>query len=305
MHIDYHFASPVGIWVGSHVWRHNQDELVAIAPELEEMGYASLWIGGLGSGPGTPGSAEDLKLFRRLLEATDQMVVATGVLNTWLNPAADVTRFYRQLSSKLQARALLGFGAGHADQLDGTGQQYKKPYSAVLSYLDELDKLPEAIPRNARCIAALGPRMLRLAAERTCGAHPYLVTARYIEQARELMGPTALMAPELRAVVCEDPVVARDLARKSMHGNIVRDNYRNSFLRQGFTEESFADGGTNELVDQLVAWGNVGSIANRLTQQLKAGADHVPVQFVPKDAELPVDSWRSFAPEIPGIRRKS
>jgi probable F420-dependent oxidoreductase len=188
-------------------------------------------------------------------------------------------------------RFVLGLGVSHAKLAD----QYRRPYSALVAYLDALDAA--GVPAERRVLAALGPKTLQLSADRAAGAIPYLVTPEHTAQAREILGEAPLLAPEFKVVPETDPTRARALAREALAMYLSLPNYTNSFLRLGFTEDDLADGGSDRLVDALYAWGDEDRIRDRVNAFHEAGADHVAIQVVddgPRDG-LQREAWRRLA----------
>ncbi|MBW4715637.1 LLM class F420-dependent oxidoreductase [Saccharothrix obliqua] len=249
----------VGVWAIASEWEGRAAE----AAELERLGFRALWLGGAPD-------ASVLHLVRELLDATEELVIATGILNVWTTPAAEVNAGYRELA--WTDRFLVGVGAGHREKV---GDRYHSPYQKLVHYLDELD-----VPRDRLALAALGPRVLRLAAARTSVAHPYLVTPEQTAQARETIGAGTVLAPEQHVVLEEDPAVARAAAREGLSFYLTLENYTRNWLRGGFTEEDLLDGGSDRLVDALVAWGDAERVARRVREHHEAGADHVSVQLL-------------------------
>ncbi|RKT51630.1 LLM class F420-dependent oxidoreductase [Saccharothrix australiensis] len=248
-----------GVWALAERWEGRAEA----AAELERLGFGTLWLGGAPDGG-------VLRLVSDLLDATDRLVVATGILNVWTTPAAEVNAGYRDLA--WTDRFLVGVGAGHRERV---GEEYHGPYQKLVHYLDELD-----VPRDRLALAALGPRVLRLAAARTSVAHPYLVTPEYTARARETIGSGAVLAPEQHVVLEEDPARAREIGRANLSRYLGLSNYARNWLRSGFTEEDLSGGGSDRLVDALVAWGPVDRVARRLREHHEAGADHVSVQLL-------------------------
>lgn len=255
-----------------------------LAVGVEEAGYGTLWVGG------NPGG--DLELLERALEATTRLVLATGIVNIWKDDATDIAAAWRRIEKAQPGRLLLGIGVGHHET---DGARYTKPYQALLDYLDEL--AAAGVPPEATVIGALGPRVLAMSADRSRGAHPYLTTPRHTRQARELMGPGALLAPEHKVVLTEDPKLARDLGRKSVvHPYLSLANYANSLHRQGYTEDDLAGEASDRLIDDLVAYGPPDRILAQLREHLEAGADHVAVQVLVPRGTDPLDGFRRLAP---------
>lgn len=277
----------VGLWVFSGKWDLDAAEHREALAEVESLGYGAMWIG----------NAEgDLELVSGLLEATERLVIATGIVKVWMQDAAELAANYRNLATPHLERLLLGLGSSHAPLVEGqTGQRYSKPYSKLVSYLDELDAAAEPVPKNSRVLAALGPRTIALAGERSAGAHPYLTTPEHTAQAREILGAGPLLAPEQKVVLETDPDKARSIARDGVQMYLGLPNYLNNWRRLGFSEADFADGGSDRLIDALVAWGDVDSVVRRVTQHHEAGADHVNLQALSDAPGLPRQEWRRLA----------
>ncbi|MDJ0465513.1 TIGR03620 family F420-dependent LLM class oxidoreductase [Streptomyces sp. H27-C3] len=276
----------VGIWSSAlHASRTDDAGKEAIAEavaELEELAYGTLWIGGSPS----PDDAA------ALVAATRTVTVATGILSIWDHTAANVAARIAAIDADARGRLVLGLGVSHGPMVP----QYAKPYSAMVAYLDALDA---AAPNpGRRVLAALGPKMLKLAADRTLGAHPYLVTTEHTAEAREALGPDALLAPELTVVLDTDLDRARTTARNMLGMYLQLPNYTDNLLRLGFTESDFAGGGSVRLLDALFALGDAGHVKARTQEYLDAGADHVALQVLTADeggAGLPRAEWRELA----------
>ncbi|HEY7266988.1 MAG TPA: LLM class F420-dependent oxidoreductase [Solirubrobacterales bacterium] len=274
----------VGIWHPGRVWDDAGQELEEAAAELEELGYGAIWSGS---------ARADLERQGRMLSATSRIVVATGIVNIWLNPADELSGNFQRLNGQHPDRLLIGLGSSHAPQVEAAGITYERPVSRLRRYLDELDTMTDGIPADRRILAALGPKALSLAAERSLGAHPYLVTPEHTRAARERMGPDALLAPEQKVVLETDPATAREVARNALPIYLRLPNYTNNLKRQGFSDEDFADGGSDRLVDALVAWGETDEILRRIAAHHEGGADHVAVQVLGADG-LPRSEWRAL-----------
>jgi len=269
------------------IWRHPSGLTPAMAAEAEALGYGAIWLGGSPDG--------DLGVVDQLLDATDRIAVGTSIVNVWKDDAATVAASYHRLAAKYPDRFLLGLGIGHPEATE----EYQKPYDKLVSYLDELDDLK--VPASGRALAALGPRVLRLSAERSAGALPYLVTPEHTRQARELLGAGTLLAPEQKLVLETDPERARALGRPRVQNPYLGlTNYLASLRRLGWTDADFADGGSDALIDALAVHGDAAAIARGVTAHLEAGADHVAVQVLNPD---PLPALRELAGQLQLGRR--
>ncbi|MFC7331088.1 LLM class F420-dependent oxidoreductase [Marinactinospora rubrisoli] len=255
-------------------------EIGEAAAELEELGFGAVWLGGSSwVGDAVP-----------LVEATSRLTVATGILSIWQYEAADTAARFHEVEAAHPGRFLLGLGASHAR----LAAQYRRPYSAMVGYLDAL--AGAGVPAGRTVLAALGPRMLELARDRSGGAHPYLVTPEHTAQAREILGAGPLLAPDLKVVLTADAGTARAAARAHLHMYLALPNYTNNFRRLGFTDEDFADGGSDRLIDAVYAWGEDARIRRRAEEFHAAGADHVALQVVGADGSAPPRAeWRRLA----------
>lgn len=236
------------------------------AAEIEKLGYGAVWVGGSPAG--------DLSFVEPILEATETLHVATGIVNVWTAPADQVAESYHRIEKAHPNRFLLGIGIGHPEHTD----EYRKPYDVLVEYLDALDAAK--VPTSRRVIAALGPKVLKLAAQRSAGAHPYLTTPEHTAQAHELIGPSVYLAPEHKVVLSTDAAEARKVGRDTIDFYLNLSNYLNNWKRLGFTDEDIAKPGSDKLIDALVAHGTPEAIAARLTEHLDAGADHVTIQVL-------------------------
>jgi probable F420-dependent oxidoreductase len=247
--------------------------------DIEALGYGAIWAGG--SPPA------ELEWIDPILAATDSLQLATGIVNIWTAAAAPIAESFHRIEKAYPGRFLLGIGVGHPE----AHTEYKKPYDALAEYLDQLAE--HGVPKDRIVVAALGPQVLKLAARRSAGAHPYLTTPEHTAQARELVGPDAFIAPEHKVVLTTDVEQARAAGRKALDVYLNLANYLNSWKRLGFTDADVAKPGSDALVDAVVAYGTTEAIAARLKEHVTAGADHVPVQvltgtdkLVPALAEL-------------------
>ena len=240
------------------------------AQEIEALGYGTIWVGG--SPPA------ELSFVEPLLEPTTSLKVATGIVNIWTAPAKPVADSFHRINSAYPGRFVLGIGVGHRE----AHAEYRKPYDALVSYLDELDSY--GVPVNQRVVAALGPRVLKLSGQRSAGAHPYLTTPEHTAQAREILGSNALLLPEHKVVLTssdrEGTERARAIGRKALDIYFSLTNYVSNWKRLGFTDVDVTRPGSDRLVDAVVAYGTPEDIAMRLNEHLHAGANHVAVQVL-------------------------
>src|SRR3954452_929961 len=275
----------VGIWSWQLRRHEDEGELREAAAELEQLGYSVLWIPGGRGGPVFDAAGV-------LLRATSEVAVATGILNIWMHDPEDAAAERAQLDDAYEGRFLLGLGVSHAPLID----RYEKPLRAMRGYLDSLDAAAPPVPKEERVLAALGPRMLELARDRSAGAHPYLVPVEHTRRAREILGGGPLLAPEQGVVLDRDPDRARTIARGHLERYLALPNYSNNLRRLGFGDDDFTDGGSNRLVDAVVAWGDEADIRARTDEHRAAGADHVCIQVLgARGGGLPRAEWRSLA----------
>jgi len=281
-----------GIW-SAHLRYGDPGETAEAAAELDELGYSAIWVPDVGGD--VLGSVENL------LGATTNIGVATGILNIWMHAPAEVAARRASWTEAWQRRFTLGLGVSHAPLIDQReAGLYNKPYSKMVEYLDGLDAAADPFPAEARVLAALKPRMLRLARDRASGAHPYFVPAEHVAHAREILGPDAMIAAELAVVRDTDPTSARATARRHTATYASLPNYTNNLRDFGFGDDDFTDAGSDRLVDAIVAWGDDDAIAARVAGMRDAGADHVCVQVIRPDEDVPRDDWRALAPALLG-----
>jgi probable F420-dependent oxidoreductase len=247
---------------------------------LEQLGYGAWWVGG---SPHVP----DL---RPVLEATTTLVAATGILNVWGNEPTEVARQDAALRAEFPDRFMLGIGIGHPEATS----DYRRPLTAMRAFLDALDASETPPPATERCLAALRPKMLELARERTAGAHTYFVPVEHTRIARERLGPDKLLAPELACVVETDPERARRVARGYAELYLGLRNYTNNLLDLGYGEADIAGGGSDRLIDAVIPHGSAEEIAEVVRAHLDAGADHVCVQPLGEEG-IPRESWTALA----------
>jgi probable F420-dependent oxidoreductase len=283
-----------GVW-SSQIARGDRAQAIEAAVELEELGYPAIWLPG-GFQPRV--TAEVLDRIGAILDRTRRVVVATGIVSVWASEPADVAGAWAAVSERHPGRFLLGVGVSHrplVDSVEAPGT-YRRPLGAIAGYLDALDDADPPVPPDGRCLAALGPAMLDLAGRRTRGTHPYLVTPDHTRFARHRLGPGALVAPEQTVVLEPDPTTARGVARQFLATYLGLPNYTNNLRRFGFGDDDFAGGGSDDLIDAVVAWGDAEAIAARVAEHHSAGADHVCVQVVTDDPKrFPCEQWRELA----------
>ena len=259
-------------------WRLPAELNPEVVAEVEALGYGAIWLSGPHDG--------DLKVVEDLLDTTDHIAVATGIVNVWKHDAATIAAGYHRIAARHPGRFLLGLGIGHPELVN----ECQSPYATLVSYLDQLNELK--VPVEDRALAALGPRVLRLAAGRTAGAHPYLVTPEHTRQARQIMGPGPLLAPEQKVVLETDPERARAIGRPRVAFYLGMTNYVSNLHRLGWTDADLAGDGSDALIDALVVHGDADALARGVTAHLDAGADHVAVQIPASD---PLPTLRALA----------
>jgi probable F420-dependent oxidoreductase len=286
---------PVGLWTRQLDLQPTERVRGEVA-ELEELGWGSLWSWEvLGR--------EALTNAGLLLAASRRMVVGTGIASIWSRDPAAMANAQRTLAEAYPARFVLGIGVSHGPLVDARGHRYQRPLEKMRAYLDAMDAVPWQGPPLAepppRVLAALGPRMLALAAERSAGALTYNATPEATAWARSILGAGPLLAVEQAVVVEEDPAEARRIARGLLAFYMTLPNYLRAWGRSGFGPEDLAGGGSDRMVDAVVAWGGPAAIAERVRAQLDAGADHVCLQVLDPDPDgLPMAGWRALAPTL-------
>jgi probable F420-dependent oxidoreductase len=286
---------PVGVWLTLLGLRSAREEGAAAA-EIERLGYPALWFGE------TPVNKEAFVHAGILLAATERIAIATGIASIYARDAAAANAAGNALAEAYDDRFVLGLGVSHGPAVAQRGHDYGKPVTEMRRYLDALAGADYRAPAPAHpapvLIAALRRRMLELARDRTHGAHPYLVTPAHTARAREILGPGPVLAPEQGIVLETDPVRARKVARGHLTAYLRLPNYTNSWREDGFGDADFADGGSDRLVDALIAWGDADAIAARVRAHHEAGADHVCIQPVVRDLDRAQDELRELAPGL-------
>jgi probable F420-dependent oxidoreductase len=264
------------------VWRSSGQVTPELAIGLERLGYGTLWLGS------SPDGA--LTQVDELLDATTTLTLATGIVNMWRDDAHTVAASFRRIEDRQPGRFLLGVGAGHREAT----AQYASPYDTLARYVDVLRA--DGVPADSLVLAALGPRVLRLSAERAGGAHPYLIPPEHTRQARKILGPGPLLAPEQKVVLEADPRKARAVGRPRVQNPYLGlVNYTSNLRRLGWSDADLADGGSDALIDALVAHGSGEQVAARLAEHFDAGADHVCVQLLTAPGTDLLDEFRKLA----------
>ena len=282
----------VGLWTGT-LDAHSTSVAKDAAKEVEQLGFTTLWI------PEAVGR-DPFVAAANYLSATSTLKIATGIANIYARDPMTMNGCVRTLAEGYPDRFLLGLGVSHGHLVAGVRKHdYTKPYSHMVEYLERMDKAlfmavgPASTP--PRVLAALGPKMLTLSATQAQGAHPYFTTPEHTALARETMGPDALLMPEQMVVLDTNPETARATARKGMKIYMGLPNYWNNLLRLGFTDDDRLDGGSDRLVDAIVAWGSIDAVVERVGRHHAAGADHVCVQVLRDDAVVPSAEWAEIA----------
>lgn len=286
----------VGVWSVALGAQTAADEREDVA-EIERLGFPAIWFG-----EGVD-AREAFSHAAWLLASTERAVVASGIANIWARDPVAMANGWRMLTDAYPGRFVLGIGVSHAPAVAQRGGSYARPVAAMREYLDAMDRAASAAPEPdgelRLVIAALGPRMLALAAERALGAHPYFVPVEHTAFARQRLGPGPVLAVEQTVVLETDPTEARAVARSFTARYLQTANYANNLKRMGWTDADIAGQGSDALIDAVVSWGDVDRIAVRLRQHLEAGADHVCVQVVSRDyADVGSDDLRELAPAL-------
>ncbi|TDT98252.1 putative F420-dependent oxidoreductase [Streptomyces sp. 846.5] len=276
-----------GIW-SVELRLGDRGEISERAAELDELGYGALWIPGLGGGD-VLGDSE------RLLKATRDLTVATGILSIWQHGSDEVAAGHHRLQQTYGRRLITGLGVSDPAAAAGAGRPFR-PVADMNAYLDRLDSYATPLPPHERVLAALGPKLLDVAARRTGGVHTFLATPESTAATRRSLGPTPFLAPYQAVVLDPDSDTARTTARGFLAPFIGMAHYARSLRRQGFTDSDLAGGGSDHLIDSVVAWGDAEAIGKRVQAQHDAGADHVALHVITTDGGFPRHQWRELAP---------
>jgi probable F420-dependent oxidoreductase len=271
----------IGVWTTHRaIGEESAGEAAAL---VEELGYGTFWLGG----------SPRLPSLRPLPEATERIVVATGIVNVWAYEPGQLAAEYAELARDFRERLLVGIGIGHPE----AAADYARPLTAMRTFLDGLDGAEPPLPRERRCLAALAPKMLALSAERSLGAAPYFVPVAHTSFARTQLGPAPLLAPEVAFVLDDDTGRARAKAREYARLYLGLSNYTNNLRRLGFGDEDLAAGGSDRLIDAVVPHGSAGELAQVVRAHLDAGANHVALQAVGEPG-IPRRGWAALAAAI-------
>jgi probable F420-dependent oxidoreductase len=283
------------------VWSFAFDAIPAAAVrqaavEIERLGYPALWV------PEGGTSREIFAHLSLLLSSTERITACSGIANVTARHPEAMAGGARTLADAYGDRAVVGIGIGHQATAGRRRQEWERPVERMAAYLDDMDAArmgPDPQVPVRRLIAALGPRMLRVAATRALGAHTYFVPVEHTARARELLGPEPVLAVEQTAVVSTDPAEARGIARPWAADYLGLPNYANNWRRLGY-EDDVGDGGSDRLIDAAFAWGDVSMIASRVREHLDAGADHVCVQMISgRDEDVCLPALRELAGALP------
>jgi len=262
---------------------------IEYAPQLEELGYQTIWVG-IGADP-----VGDMDLLEQMIATTKHAIIASAIINMWQDDAREVARHYHRIVDRYGPRLLLGIGLGHPEKRDA----YEKPYERMVHFVDAL--LDGGVPAEAIVIGALGTNTLTLAGRKTLGAHPYLTVPAHTRYARETLGNTAFLAPEHKVVLTEDDDEALKIGRPAVQNPYLGlRNYTNNLMRHGFTEADVDGSGSDALIDALVAHGSPEAIYTQISEHLLAGANHVGIQVLTEDPTAsPVEAFRVLAEHRP------
>lgn len=283
----------VGIWT-----RQFEDQPAAksqeAARELEELGYGAIWFG-------EAAGREALTNAGLLLAGTRRIVIATGIANIYARDAVTMAAGQKTLAEAYPNRFLLGLGVSHVPLVEQLrGHKYEKPVATMRAYLEAMDRAPfnsvAPATKPLRVLAALGPKMLALSGELANGAHPYNVNPEHSAEARKILGPQPYLCPEQAVVLETNAEKARAIGRAFLNFYLTLPNYANNLRRLGFSDDDYKDGGSNRLIDAIIAWGDLKAIRKRIDEHHAAGADHVCIQVLTSDPKaLPLKEWKELA----------
>lgn len=272
-----------GVWAGRSLTQEQYGDAATLA---EKLGFGAFWLGG----------SPQLPVVRKLLETSDTLVIATGIVNVWQYEPAQLAQEFHELDGEFPGRLLLGIGVGHPEAT----AEYKTPLAKMREFFDGLAAAERPVPRERMVAAALGPKMLDLAYERSLGTHPYFVPPEHTRFARARLGSDALIAPELAVSISgTDAEANRAAARAYATMYCGLQNYTRNLERFGYTQADFANGGSDRLLDEIVPQGSADQVAASVRAHIDAGADHVCVQTVGVDG-IPAVEWTALAAALIG-----
>ncbi len=284
----------VGVWSSAPVFAPIGQVREGVA-EVEALGFGAVWY------PESVPGRESLTTAALLLGATRTVAVCTGILSIYARDPVAARNGARALGEAYPGRLVLGLGVSHAPSVAARGHQYGRPVPTMRAYLEAMDKAPYRAPEPEEpvpvLLAALGPRMLSLAAERAAGAHPYFVPVEHTAFARERLGPEPFLAPEVAVCLAGSRAEAREQAQGYLDTYLGLENYARNLRRLGFGDDDLSGGGSDRLLDALVAWGGVDAVRARVREHLEAGADHVCIQPLPP-GDLHLTQLRELAPAL-------
>ena len=290
----------VGVW-SMELRGASRPEVREAATELDELGFPALWVPGLDGN----GAMDDVD---HLLTAAPRTAVALGVLSIWGQDPALLADRVAALDAAHGPRAMVGLGVSNPDSAATAGQAYGSPTVSMADYLDQVDTADSPVPVGRRFLGALGPKMADLAAARTAGWHPFLVTPEYSAGQRARVGAAPVIAPHQAVVLDRDPARARAAARAGIGMFIGFPAYQANLRRLGFTDDDLVPGGSDRLIDAVTAWGDLNDVARRIREHLDAGADHVALHVLTSDpddrAGMPREQWRELAALLPDLARR-
>jgi probable F420-dependent oxidoreductase len=283
----------VGVWSFA-LQRLTAADAGAAMREYERDGYPTVWM------PESVGSKEVFAHAALLLAGSERAIVAPGIASIYARDPMAMAGGAKALAEAYPGRFVLGIGVSHAPSVESRGHEYGKPVASMTAYLDAMDAASYAGPELAApvplVLAALGPRMLELAAARADGAHPYFVPVEHTPFARKTLGSDSCLAVEQTAVLSTDPEAARRRGRGFARHYLALPNYANNLRRLGWSDDDIANDGSDRLIDAVVAWGDVDSIVARVKAHLDAGADHVCVQLrADSSADPSIAGYRELA----------
>lgn len=286
----------LGIW--ANIYGDSYPDQIRLGQQIERWGYSALWIP-------DPLQFDPFITLAALAPHTSELYLATGIANIQTRSPSVMAALRRSLGMLCNGRLILGLGVSHREMVTGMlGMDYSKPLTTMASYLDEMKKTPGAQGGNGEqyglvVLAALRDKMLALAGRKTDGAHPYLVTPEHTAHARQVLEPNSFLAPEQKILFIKDATTARHVARKHLAMYFGLQNYCDNLMMMGFAREDFEHGGSDRLIDSLVAWGDESQIMARLEEHWRQGADHVCIQPLRPDGEPGYD-YRAIEALAPG-----